>query len=983
MLQLFGTVFPRSLAVALQIVLLCGSLSARQVRGTIQGRVADEQKGAIVNADVVVKDASGLERRTKTNSRGEYIVSDLAPGMYTVTVTFFGFATYETTDVEIKAGVQQKLDIQMQVAITPQEVEVSTGKSLSTDIANNANAVVLRGRDLEVLPEDPDELTNALRAMAGGVVGPNGIQFSVDGFTDSGQPLPSRANIREVRINQNPFSAENDRLGFGVVQIFTRPGTQDLHGDAAVIFSDESLNSRNPFAQNRAPYQLRTYFGTLTGKIIPKKASYFVNVTRREVDDNDIVNATILDPMLNINPLQLAVLVPQRRTGGNARLDYQLNQQHTLLARYSFLRATSDNLGVGGFSLPERGYSSSNNIHTLQLTETAIVNSSVVTEFRLQFIHENRIDNGNNLLPTISVLGAFTSGAPPVGPSSNPETRWWLQNNTTWVTGRNTVRTGVRLRYSKIEDVSPDNFGGTFTFEGGLVPRLNSNNEPDLDGNGDFILVPVTSLERYRRTLLFQQRGLSPAAIRQLGGGASQFSIAGGNAEADTSQVDVGAFIQDDWRLRPSFTFSYGLRFETQTNIGPHLNFAPRLAFAWAPGAQVNRPARTVVRGGGGIFYDRFAEGFTVLSNRFNGINQKQFVVSDPAVLDLFPHVPPISLLASDPDFLQTLIQIAPNLREPYTIQCVFSVERQLPRRTTATVNFVATRSLHLLRSRNINAPLPGTFIPGVPTSGVRPFGGIGNILEYESSARLNQKQLILSVNSQLTKKIAFFANYTLNKAESDSDGIQTFPANSYDLTTEYGRALFDVRHVFFFGGTFEIPLGFSLNPLVIINSGRPFNITTGVDTNGDTLFLERPAFATDLNKIGVIATRFGTFDPSPEAGQRIIPRNFAEGPGYLSVNLNINRAFKFGKPPVKAAAPQVGQTANRPPARGEEKPYTLNFSVRVMNLLNNTNPNTPVGILSSPRFGQSVSSAGAFGPGSGNPSAGNRRIETQLRFVF
>jgi hypothetical protein len=980
-------VFWCCLTLALASVLCDSPVSAQQTPGTLRGRVVDQLDAAIVGATVILVGADS-ERTVITNGQGEYLIADIRPGTYTVRSTATGFAHYEKTGVGVIAGRPQTLDIQLLVTIDSQQVDIGSNKnnSLSTEAGSNAGAIVLSGSDLDILPDDPDDMAGALRAMAGPPVGPNGVQFTVDGFTNTGQPLPSRENIREVRINQNPFSAENDRLGFGLVQIFTRPGTDKLHGDASFSFSDESLNSRNPFAPKRAPFQSRLYGASVSGSLIPKKASFFVSFSEREFEENAITNATVLDPALQITSAHFTTLTPQRRTSINPRIDYQLNQNHTLVVRYSYFRSTTDRFGVGGFSLPDRAYDTKATIHTLQLTETAVLNKTTVNEFRLQYIPENRIDAGDNSRPTINVLQAFIGGAPAVGPSANPERRLWLQDTVTWIVRDHTFRAGGRLRRSSILDISPTNFGGTYTFGGGIGPLLNANDQPVLDAQGNFVLVPISSIERYRRTLVFQSKGLPAPTIRSLGGGATQFSLAGGNPAARAKQIDFGAFIQDDWRLRPSLTLSFGLRYDTQTNVNSTLNLGPRVAFAWSPSFQGNRSPKTVIRGGFGIFFDRFPEGLKIDANRYNGVNQQQFVTFAPAILDLFPQVPSIATLQASSQIPQTTIRIAPDLRLPYTLQSALSVERQLPFKTTITVNFVSTRMLHVLRSRNINAPVPGTFVPGQPATGIRPLGNVGNIFQFESSGRYNQNQLIVSVNSRLSPKVSFVANYTLNRARSDTDGVGTFPADSYDLSTEFGRSASDIRHFFFVGGAFEGPFGLRFNPLIVAFSGSPFNITTGLDTNNDLIFAERPYLATDLNKPGVFVTPFGAFDPNPAPGQKIIPRNFGNGPGFFNVFLTVSKAFKFGTVPAKAPPPQTGRaTASGATGRSApaEKRYSLTFSIRVQNLLNHANLGTPVGNLTSTFFGQSTATAGSFGFTNNVPSVGNRRIEGLVRFTF
>jgi hypothetical protein len=951
---------------------------AQSPAAALRGRVLNELGEVVAGASVLLRDAGGGEKTFNTNAEGGYAVSGLAPGVYTLRVTAPGFSPYEER-VEIADGARRVLDVTLRVTLEEERVAVEAEAPLSTDPENNAGTVRLRGSDLEALPSDSEDLAAALQAMAGPSAGPGGIQLNVDGFTNTGQPLPPRESIREVRINQNPFSAENDRLGFGRVDVLTRPGTNDLHGQAFFNFSDESLNSRNPFATNRAPYQTRLYGGSLSGRIVPKRASFFAVFERRDLDENVVVNATVLDP--NLNPTQFArsVLTPRRRTSFSPRLDYQLSPNHTLVARYSYFRFTSENDGVGGFSLPERAFGTVGRVHTIQLTETAVINSRVLNEFRFQYIFEDRKDGRDSGVPVLNVQDAFVGGGPLIGPSINPEKRVWVQNNTTWTAGSHTLRAGARLRRSQITDVSPDNFNGTFIFSGGLAPQLDADNRPVRDAGGRVVLAPISSLEQYRRTLLFGRQGLTPAEIRARGGGPSLFSLATGDPRARISQLDFGAFLQDDWRVRPTLTLSLGLRFETQTNVGPHANFAPRVAFAWAPGAGAKGGPRTVIRGGFGIFYDRFAEGLVVNAARFDGVTVREFITSDPGVIDLFPNVPTVAALEASADSPQSVRRIAADLREPYTMQGAISIERQLPRRTTLTANFVKSRTLHGLRSRNVNAPLPGLFVAGDPDTVVRPLAGLGNVFQYESGGRLSQNQLIVNVNNRFSSKVTFFLNYTLNKLDSDTEGVQTFPADSYDLRTEYGPSSSDIRHLFFLGGRFQAPFGLNLSPFVLAFSGRPFNITTGRDTNGDTLFTDRPALAADPSQPGVVVTPFGVFDPDPGPGQQIIPRNFGRGPGYFTFNLTVNKTVGFGEKPGARgqAAPAAGA------ARNAEKRYSLTFGVQVINLFNRTNPDSPVGNLSSPFFGRSVASSGSFGFGSGSGQAGNRRVELQLRFGF
>ncbi|HEX8175819.1 MAG TPA: carboxypeptidase regulatory-like domain-containing protein [Pyrinomonadaceae bacterium] len=979
---LFAPPRPISRLIPLLLLFSVAAVSFAQApTGTLRGRVRDELGGLILGAKVSAIDAKGAERSVQTTERGEFVLDGLEPGLYHLRVSASGFALYEDASVRVAAGRAQTLDIQLRVEMKNEEVAVGTGEQLSTDAENNRSATVLRGAELDALPDDPDDLMGALQALVGPSAGPQGGQILIDGFMNTGQPLPPRSTIREIRINQNPFSAENDRLGFGQIQILTRPGTDRLRGEAFLGFADESLNSRNPFAQNRAPYQTRQYGANISGPVIKNRASVIFNFERRETDDNVVVNATVLDDALNIIPFRQAVTVPQTRLGSGARLDYQLNPNHNLTARYALFRLENERANVGGFFLPEAAYRVTNTVQTFQFTETAILSERVLNEFRVQYIYENQVEYGDSSRPTVNVLGAFNGGGTGIGHESNPEWRLWLQDNAAFTMGGHTLRAGGRLRVTGIEDISTFNFGGSFTFAGGLAPELDAAGEIVPDVSGQPVMSNITSIERYRRTLLFLRRGLSAAEIRARGGGATQFSLTGGEPASYGRQVDFGAFVQDEWRVRPELSLSLGLRYESQTNINNGLNLAPRISFAWAPKQKTKEP-QLVVRGGFGLFYDRFNENIVVTASRYNGITQRQFVLSDPAVLDLFPAVPSFESVAANTSFPPLIRRIGVALRVPYMIQSALSLERQLPLKTTVTLTYINSRTRRAFNSRNVNAPLPGTFNPNVSGSGVRPDASAGNILQFESGGRINQNQLLVAVNNRLSSNLSFFVNYSLNKTMSDTEGLGTFPANSYDPSGEYSRSSFDVRHTFSMGGNFATRFGIRLSPLVIATSGRPFNITTGLDANGDTLFTDRPAFATDLSKPGVVMTRFGAFDPNPEAGQQIIPRNFGQGPSFFVVNLNVSRTFGFGGV-VSNTQGGSGAAAQSRTAANAEKRYGLTLTLRVQNLFNRTNGGVPVGNLSSPLFGQSVSSAGSFGFGGANPAAGNRRLETQLRFTF
>ena len=896
------------------------SIEAQQNGGRLRGRVTDQAGALIAGATVSVTDTEGKQTSAVANSAGEYNFQNLKPGNYTLVAAMTGFAAYENAGLTIVAGQSKTFDILLTITLREQVTVQNERNRVSTDPERSASQIVLTGAELDMLSDDPDQLAADLQALVGPADGPNISNITVDGFSTN--KLPSKASIREVRVNANPLAAEQDFFGFGRIEIFTKPGSNKFTGQAFMTFNDESLNGRNPFALERAPFQTRLYGGSYSGPLRAGKSSFFLDFDRREITENAVVAARTLDSSFNVTSFNQVVITPQQRTSFTSRLDFQLNPKHNLTARFQYIRATYENLGVGGFSLPSRAYDQKGYAAVLQLTESALLSPTVLNETRFQYIYDVTNKGGDNSIPTINVLESFIDGGALFGLSREKIHIFDLQNTTSWLKGQHASKAGARVRGYFVNDIAPTNFGGTFTF---------------------------SSLDQYRRVLQGVP-GVSP----------SQFSIAGGNPEARARRFDLHAFFQDDWRIAPNFTLSYGLRAQVQTNVSDKINLGPRLAFAWAPGAGGNtRQPSTVLRGGIGIFYYSYSEQLTLLTHRYNGIDQQQFIISNP---DFFPAVPPTDLLV-DASVPQTIRRADPELNQPYAIKVMFSIEQQLAKSTTLSVTHIYERDVHLVRSRNVNAPLPGTFDPLVPGSGVRPIPDAGNIFSFESSSTNLDNTVFINLNTQPLKQLTAFALIGLSKESNDADGPFGFPMNSYDVRADYGSDLGDIHAFSNIGFTYTAPWGLTFNSLIRMSSSNRFNITTGRDTNGDGVFTERPAFATDLGKPGVVVTRFGALDPNPGPGHQIIPRNFGHGPTFFQVNLRAAKTFRFNL--FSGATDKSGKAA-----KPEAKRFGLTVSVSGQNIFNNTNFGSFIGNLNSPLFGQANATAST-----------PRRFDLQVRF--
>ena len=956
---------------AAAFILLSSAVFAQQ-QGSLAGQVQDSFGAALVGATVTVIASDATERTATTNDNGDFLFTGLPAGNYTVQIFAEGFQQFDG-EVAIEAGRREQMIATMVIDALEEEVDVNVSQQISTDPDATAGATILREDELEALPDDPEELEQALQALAGPAAGPNGGQIYIDGFT--GGQMPPKESIREIRINQNPFSAEYDRLGFGRIEILTRPGTDTWRGSFFGNFNDARLNSRNPFAANRAPSQMFFYGGNVSGPIQKGKSSFFLNINNRRTDNNSVINAVILDSNLNAVPFQQDVQVPSRRFYINPRFDYAINENNTLVLRYNYSRNTAENLGIGGTALPSRAYENESTSHEVQVTETMIINPTTINETRVEFEWNDRNQLGDNSLPSINVADAFSGGGSNIGLSYDREREFEFQNYTTTTLFTNhAVKFGIRLRHVSISDRSENNYGGAFTF---------------------------TNLDEYRDTIL---------------GNAypTQFSITTGQPLQKVSRTDYGLFITDDWRINPGLTLSFGLRYENQTNISDNMNFAPRFSFAWAPGAGSGKTPKTVFRGGVGIFYDRFSESLTLQAQRFNGTNQLNLIVNaedpDPErqaaaiallqqpvfTLDGVANVPTADDILAVLPQSNTIRSISPVLQSPYMVQTALGVERQLPWNSTISAFYIASRTWHVLRARNINAPICPEQVDCFDAP--RPDPTLGNIYQYESSGVQNTNQFIVNFRSTLSNRVSLFGNYRLGYSKGDADGAGSFPAYSYNLDGEYGRTSGDIRHNFFFGGNIRLPWEISMSPFIMANTGRPFNITRGVDLNGDSLFNERPTFAELGARCSELGLTNSFCDVSGYDPNAIIPRNFGEGPKFFNVNLRFSKNFGFGS---TEGSGDAGASAGGGPrgggipvgrgggmrgmrggmgGGGGRAPYNLNVGLSFNNIFNLVNFNPPVGNLASSRFGQYTSTAGGWGMGGGST---NRRIELNLRFSW
>lgn len=963
--------------------------------GGLTGFVTDPSGAGIPQASVRLTDANGASYDATTNKEGIYEFKALPPGVYTLKAVAKGFVLFTKENIQIVANQEKQVNVSLTIYVEEQKVQVTDeATKVDVDAANNAGQVVMKGKDLEALSDDPDELQSELEALAGPSAGPNGGQMYIDGFT-AGQ-LPPKASIREIRINQNPFSAEYDKLGYGRIEILTKPGTDQLHGQFSVMGNTTALNSKNPFIVGSAPdYDSTQYSGNLGGSL-SKRVSFFTNIQRRNLNDLAVVDTPFVDPTtLQVTQFNGAFPNPHTRTEVSQRFDFQLGQNNTLTTRYQYWRNNDQGDGVGGFNLPSMGYNSINTEHTFQMTDTQVLSARTINETRFQYIHQENDQNPLNTTPTISVQGVFSTGGNGSGLYLDTQSRYELQNITYVNVGKHAIKYGGRLRDTTDDNFSSASFNGKYVF--GSRPNPGASAPPACAVLTPAVGSQITGIQAYQITVNCQAQGVPMSTIIANGGGASYYSLnsnARGAAEANINWFDGALFLQDDWRLRSNLTLSTGLRYETQNNLGDHADFAPRIGIAWGLGGGKNKSPKTVLRVGYGIFYDRFTSDLVLTQQLQNGIIQQQFQVQNPSFFDPNTTIQVQSQASTTPQ-----VVYVPNaqLRTPYIMQVGATVERQLSKYANLSVTYLNSRGVHEFYTNYVPNPLVPPTTPQIT-------------YEYSSGGIFKQNQVIVNSRVQMGTRLSLWGYYTLNYANSDTSGagyIPSTPCGAPGLPSglpcgideDYGRASFDVRHRAFVGGSIGMPWGLRASPFLIAQSGSPFNITTGQDVYGINTYNARPTVGT-CGATGVISTPYGCFNQVAQLGQPGIPINEETGPPHFTLNMRFSKTFGFGeKKETAARGGSGGGTFGRGPGgphgdhggggmfggNPSDNRYNLTFSVNARNIFNYVNLNNPVANLGSKVcdlpgcFGQSSSLAG--GPFSS--STANRLIYLQCQFNF
>jgi hypothetical protein len=809
------------------------------------GGVVQDQTGAVLPAATVelVNAAGAVVQTVHTDAAGVFRFERVAPGGYELRAGYEGFKP-ATARLRVGARAPSPQRLVLDLASVTQEITVSNAVTdVGASAGNNVDAITIDQDMLDSLPVfDNDFVATMSQFLDAGSIGNGGVTIVVNGMEVSALNVSASA-MQQIRINQDPYSAEYSRPGRGRVEILTKPGTQQYHGEGSLIFRNAQFNARNPFATTKPPEQRLIYEGFLGGPLGSSgRTSFVLSANDQILDQQSFIYAAGPSGIIQGS-------LPHK--SGEARVSgsvtRQISDANTISIRPNYQYETDQNRGVGGTTLASAASTFTHHEQQVTYTQQTIVSPTLLNQFQVLVGHEREPTVSASPAQAIVVNGAFTGGGAQVD-LVRTETHMNLNESLAWTKGHHLIQAGFQLPdWSRRGFYDRTNFGGTFTFSG-----LNSY-----------------TLDPPRPYVFTRQQG---------------------NGDLAFLEKLVGTYLKDDWQLLPGLSLSFGLRYDWQNYFHDVNNVAPRFSVAYAPG---NRKTN-VLRAGIGLFNDRSGPVVIadVLHSQPGGLIR--YVITDPGYPDPFA---PTSVAASQPP---SIVRLASDVQIPQTLQYGGGLDHQLLKSLTLSVTYTGTRGYHMFRSRDVNAPRPPLYL-------TRPDPAYGVVREIESNGTQQTDSLQLTVRGKASRWFNGQMQYTLSRADNDTSGIGSFPANDYDLSGEWARADFDRRHRFnLIGrtGLKVIDLGVALS----MNTGGPYNETLG-------------------------------FDPySNGRGRARLPgvsRNSLETAGFASLDLRGSRTLTLG---------------------GGKNGRALTLGFDAFNVLNHVNYASYVGTVGSELFGQPVS---------------------------
>jgi hypothetical protein len=911
----------------LTLCLLLGGAAvalAQTTGATLLGTVADEQGAVLPGATVSITNTeTGWNRAVVTDERGYYRVAALPPGPYEMKVDMSGFSTQVRQGMTLTVGQEATINITLKLSSVAETVTVTADSPLVETTKTTVGTTINRDQ-LDNLPI-PGRNFTALANLTPGVTGVGGgglntggqisrnNTFLIDGVSNDETALNttrgslSLETVREYVVMASQFSAEYGNASGAIVTVVTRSGTNKVQGRAFSFFRNTSLNARE-FAAADLCYQAKAagkacdakpafgqqrFGGTLGGPIVRDRLHYFGAFEGLRQRETNIISSRVTDAMLQAFNQPPTRNYPHNSNGQNAfmKVDHRLRQDQTLSVRYRLDNVRETGTSIGGTATKERGADRIDRSQDFGITHTAVLSDRALNEARfvystiVRWITVDGYSDPNGLTYTRPDISLGKSSNNPQG---DKERYIQFIDNLSYTLGPHNLKAGFSINLLKDNAYFLGNKDGTFTFTTNLPYDPNN---------------PATYPSQYTQNI-------------------------GDWFDPERDNV-YGFFVQDSWRLKPTFTVNVGLRYDRETawskanvlriadastNYAPvpgsvpddTNNFQPRLGFAWDPLGN----GKTAIRGGYGLYYDQTF--LNITGNISVSTKARGVTIRNPGYPDPFSSG---SVQASIP----SATVASPEIEVPQTRSLSLGVSREVLPGLGVTVDFVSTRGTHLFNARDVNWD---------SATGKRLNASWQRVTRYQTTGDSWSNALLVSVNRRARGRIpGFSVAYTLSKAERNVEDFGFTGQDPNDPAAEKALAAQDRRHQVVTQVTWALPFGIQVGGLFQARTGRPVNITTGLDNNGDSNFNDRP----DLVNPGGNPYDRTTYDRTFTGRVGNLPRNAALGPGFMQVDLRLSKIVRFANKRVELF--------------GE-----------AFNLTNLRNDNNPTSSLSSSNFGKVTS---------------------------
>jgi hypothetical protein len=905
---------PATLA-SLMILLLSLPIRAQQTCSNgirIDGVVTDPTGAVIPGAQI---QTVGGEKAI-SDSDGRYMLPCVAGASVVITAQADGFSNGNAR-AHGQLGSTVHLNIQLAVASVQQDVQVNG----DTAIEDRAGATILNAKQIQQLPDDPDDLLRELQMLASSGGGdPMATSVLVDGFQNS-SVMPPKSSIASIRVNPDSFSPEF-QWHRSRIEITTKPGADKFHGALSLTDSNSAFNATNPFSTTSTPAGRRRYGFELTGPIRPKQLDFAVAAERREIDEFNIVNARTLDSSYRLTPLNQTVSAAQRLWIGSARLDSQLSQNDIATLSWSANVNDQGNQGVGGLVLQEAGYSSNVSEYDLRLLNTLTLGTNTVQETRVGFSWKRTRQNPNSNAPNLQVAGYFTGGGTTSQNLNNRERDLEVDDDVIATRGKHQINFGLQSITSFIHSYAPNTFNGAYVFGGGSAPALNSN------GSSTGQTTNIDGIEQYRRALLDLP-----------GGTPTTYGLTAGNPVVPVTQSQVSLYGQDVMKVLPRLSLTFGLRYQLEVHPSSFFNFRPRFGLLWSP----DKKAKWTIGAQAGLFTIWDTPANLIEVERLNGRRQLQTMVYSPN------YGAPLVPIAGSIQ-VSTRNQFSPGISQSPDLQFAATVAHEFPHHWTGQLSYSFGGDWKSSRIVNINAPEVASSVGMIPDPTLallapRPVAPNENIMRYQNYGHSRGAVYAATAKQNSAKRFSLNATFWYLDFKENP---QT-PQSTYSAQGDSGRPDWMRKGGVSVLGVLQLPYKLELSTQFSALPGLPYNITTGTDANGDGNFNDRPSSASAPGP-SVYNSPYGLMTTNTVNGT--VPYNVGTMPGVINLDPNLRRTFVLNP-------------------KDKDHLKTLSFNVRSSNVLNHTNVTTVNTVLSSGAVGQPI----AAGPA--------RRLELGTRFEF